>query len=104
MKRIGLLPRILIAIALGIGAGFILPEWAGRIFATFNGIFSEFLSFIIPLLILGLVAPAIADLGKSAGRMLLVTVAIAYVMSVAVGLFTTMVPVSLIISISAVFT
>lgn len=88
MKRIGLLPRILIAIALGIGAGFILPEWAGRIFATFNGIFSEFLSFIIPLLILGLVAPAIADLGKSAGRMLLVTVAIAYVMSVAVGLFT----------------
>ncbi len=88
MKRIGLLPRILIAIVLGIGAGFILPEWAGRIFATFNGIFSEFLSFIIPLLILGLVAPAIADLGKSAGRMLLVTVAIAYVMSVAVGLFT----------------
>lgn len=88
MKRIGLLPRILIAIALGIGAGFVLPEWAGRIFATFNEIFSEFLSFIIPLLILGLVAPAIADLGKSAGRMLVVTVAIAYVMSVAVGLFT----------------
>ena len=88
MKKIGLLPRILIAIALGIGAGFVLPEWAGRIFATFNEIFSEFLSFIIPLLILGLVAPAIADLGKSAGRMLVVTVAIAYVMSVAVGLFT----------------
>ena len=88
MKRIGLLPRILIAIAMGIGAGFVLPEWAGRIFATFNEVFSEFLSFIIPLLILGLVAPAIADLGKSAGRMLLVTVAIAYVMSVAVGLFT----------------
>ena len=88
MKRIGLLPRILIAIAMGIGAGFVLPEWAGRIFATFNEVFSEFLSFIIPLLILGLVAPAIADLGKSAGRMLLVTVAIAYVMSVAVGMFT----------------
>lgn len=88
MKRIGLLPRILIAIALGIGAGFVLPEWAGRIFATFNEVFSEFLSFIIPLLILGLVAPAIADLGKSAGKMLVVTVAIAYVMSVAVGMFT----------------
>ena len=88
MKKLGLLPRILIAIALGIGAGFLLPQWAGRIFATFNQIFSQFLSFIIPLLILGLVAPAIADLGKRAGKMLLVTVGIAYAMSVAVGLLT----------------
>ena len=45
---------------------------------TFNGIFSEFLGFIIPLIILGLVTPAIADIGKEAGKMLVVTTLIAY--------------------------
>ncbi len=84
--RIGLLPRIIIAILAGIGAGLIFPLWAGRIFATFNAIFSSFLGFIIPLLIVGLVAPAIADLGKKAGKMLGVTVLIAYVMTFAVGM------------------
>lgn len=76
--RIGLLGRIIIAIALGILFGNFLPETIIRIFVTFNGIFSEFLSFIIPLIILGLVAPAIADIGKQAGRMLVVTTLVAY--------------------------
>lgn len=49
-----------------------------RIFVTFNGIFSEFLNFSIPLIIVGLVTVAIADIGKGAGKMLLVTALIAY--------------------------
>ena len=65
--RIGLLGRIIIAIALGILFGNFLPEFAVRIFVTFNGIFSQFLGFIIPLIILGLVTPAIADIGSQAG-------------------------------------
>lgn len=73
-----LLPRIIIAICLGIGAGYVLPEWAARVFVTFNGVFSEYLGFIIPLLIVGFVAPAIADLGSRAGKMLLVTALLAY--------------------------
>lgn len=76
--RIGLLPRILIAIALGIGLGHLFPQSIVRLFATFNGLFGELLSFSIPLIILGLVTVAIADIGRSAGRMLLITVAIAY--------------------------
>lgn len=76
--RIGLLPRILFAILLGVVLGNVMPLWSVRIFVTFNGIFSEFLGFIIPLIIVGLVTPAIADIGKGAGRMLLVTVLIAY--------------------------
>ncbi len=80
MKKIhiGLLPRIIIAIALGILFGNVLPAWAVRIFVTFNGIFSEFLNFIIPLIIVGLVTPAIADIGKGAGKMLVATALIAY--------------------------
>lgn len=57
-----------------------------RIFITFNGIFSQFLGFAIPLIIVGLVAPAISDIGKTAGKMLIVTVAIAYGSTVFAGL------------------
>lgn len=80
MKRlkIGLLARIIIAITLGIGFGNVLPGELVRVFVTFNGIFSEFLGFIIPLIILGLVTPAIADIGKEAGKMLVITTLVAY--------------------------
>lgn len=84
--RIGLLARIIIAIALGIGAGFIFPDWLSRIFTTFDSIFSNLLGFIIPLLILGFVAPAIADIGRKAGAMLGVTVLIAYLMTFGAGM------------------
>lgn len=76
--KIGLLGRILIAIALGVLLGNILTLPWVRIFATFNSIFGQFLGFIIPLIILGLVTPAIADIGKGAGKLLLITVGIAY--------------------------
>ena len=84
--KIGLLGKILIAIALGIGLGLIAPAWLVRPFITFNGIFSQFLGFAIPLIIVGLVAPAISDIGKTAGKMLIVTVAIAYGSTVFAGL------------------
>lgn len=76
--KIGLLARIIIAIILGIAIGTVFPAPLVRIFVTFNGIFSEFLNFSIPLIILGLVTVAIADIGKGAGKMLLITALIAY--------------------------
>ena len=76
--KIGLLARIIIAIILGIAIGTFFPAPLVRIFVTFNGIFSEFLNFSIPLIIVGLVTVAIADIGKGAGKMLLVTALIAY--------------------------
>lgn len=84
--KIGLLGKIIVAMALGVGLGFIVPEWTVRIFLTFNGIFSQFLGFIIPLIILGLVTPAISDIGKTAGKMVLITVAIAYGSTIFAGL------------------
>lgn len=81
-----LLLRILVAIALGIGAGFVFPGWLASVFATFNAVFSSLLNFVIPLLIVGFVAPAIADIGRRAGAMLGVTVAIAYLMTFGSGM------------------
>ena len=76
MKRIrfGLLPRIIIAIALGVALGNVMTEPWIKPFVTFNAIFSQFLGFLIPIIIVGLVTPAIAGIGKTAGKMLLVTV------------------------------
>ncbi len=62
--HLGLLPRILIAIVLGIVFGLFLPRPAVRLFVTFNSIFSNLLQFLIPLIIIGLVTPAISDIGK----------------------------------------
>ena len=84
--KIGLLAKIIIAIAAGVLLGIVAPAWMVRIFITFNGIFSQFLGFAIPLIILGMVAPAISDIGKKAGKMLLVTVAIAYGSTIFAGL------------------
>ena len=76
--RISLLGKVVIAIAAGILFGQFLPNGIARIFVTFNALFGEFLSFSIPLIIVGLVVPAIGDLGKGAGRLLLLTALIAY--------------------------
>lgn len=80
MKKIvnSLLFKVFVAIVLGIVFGLYMPEWFNRIFATFNAFFGQFLSFAIPLIIMGLIMPAISDLGKEAGKMLLLTAAIAY--------------------------
>ena len=84
-RRIGLLPRVIIAILLGIALGYFLPAPAVRVFLTFNSIFSQFLGFMIPLIIIGLVTPAIAGIGKGAGKILLATVVIAYVDTIVAG-------------------
>ena len=86
MKKQGLLPRIIIAIVMGILIGNVLPEAWVRIFVTFNDVFSQLLSFLIPLIIIGLVVPAIADIGRSAGRLLLLTVGLAYADTIIAGL------------------
>ena len=86
--RISLLGQVLIAIAAGILLGQFLPIPLARVFVTFNGLFGNFLNFAIPLIIIGLIIPAIADLGKGAGRLLLITALIAYGSTIFSGFFT----------------
>ncbi len=86
-KKPGLLLKVLISIILGIIFSTFSPDWFVRIFITINSLFGNFLSFIIPLLILGLIAPGIADLGKGAGKLLIITVIIAYGSTIFSGFF-----------------
>ncbi|MFB9053219.1 dicarboxylate/amino acid:cation symporter [Formosa undariae] len=80
MKRLSsnLLFKVFLAMVLGVVFGLYLPESVNRIFTTFNSFFGQFLSFSIPLIIMGLIMPAISDLGKGAGKLLVLTAAIAY--------------------------
>lgn len=84
----GFLWAIVFAIALGIIGGWYLPHWTVRLFLTFSAIFSQFLEFMVPLLIIGLIAPSIAELGKGAGRLLVYTIGLSYVFTVFAGVFT----------------
>ena len=85
--KIGLFVKVLIAIALGALLGLIAPEVLVRIFKTFNVLFSQLLKFIVPLLVLGLVTPAIANVGRGAGKMLLAVMGIAYLSTICSGFF-----------------
>ncbi|PSL32943.1 Na+/H+-dicarboxylate symporter [Planomicrobium soli] len=83
--KFGLLPRIALAIILGIVIGSIAPESVIRIFATFTTVFGNFLKFIVPLIILGFIAPGIAKLGKGSGKLLGFATAFAYLSTIFAG-------------------
>jgi Na+/H+-dicarboxylate symporter len=72
---------------LGVLLGHVMPDFGVRLMNTFCGLFDQLLKFFIPLIIVGLVTPAIADVGGRAGRMLLLTVVLAYAFTVLSGLF-----------------
>jgi len=77
-KKLGLVPKLIIAIILGILIGQFLPEGFCRVIVTASGLFSTFLKFIIPLMIVAYVTMGIADLSQGAGRLLIITVCLAY--------------------------
>ena len=95
LEQSGILIWVLVAIVLAlvlgsvtIGDSHIMPSALGDVFVTFSTIFGQFLSFSIPLIIIGLVTPAIADLGKGAGYWLGLTAALAYASTMFAGFLT----------------
>ncbi len=95
LRRIPLLGWILLAIVLGVALGPVMPKWLGDVFLTYNSIFSGFLGFAVPLLIFGLITPAIAELGQGAGKWLGITAGIAYTSTILAGLLAYVVSVAL---------
>jgi len=83
--RIGLVSRLLIAIVLGIFAGFVLPEPIIKIAVTFSELFSKYLAFIMPLMIIGFVVAGISDLTQGAGKLLGITTLISYSSTIVAG-------------------
>lgn len=86
--KIPLALKLVIAIILGVIVGQFgfLPEIFFQALKTLSGLFSEFLSFIIPLMIVGLIIPGIAELAEGAGKLLGITVAISYGSTIVAGI------------------
>ncbi|ABS34466.1 dicarboxylate/amino acid:cation symporter [Clostridium botulinum] len=90
MKRLGLLTKLVLGIIFGILIGMISKTLGMyhvvRALNTFSGLFGGFLNFCIPLIIVGFVAPGIADLGKGSGKLLGITVLFAYLSTIIGGM------------------
>jgi Na+/H+-dicarboxylate symporter len=83
--RIGLVGKLLIGIVIGILLGLWAPAPVNRVIITASGLFSLFLRFVIPLMILAFVTMGIADLTQGAGKLLCITGGIAYGSSLIAG-------------------
>ena len=84
MKKIfaSLPARLLIAIVAGILLGLVLPESAMQVVVTLKYILGQLVTFCVPLIIIGFIAPSITKLGSNATRMLGVAIVLAYVSSI----------------------
>ena len=85
MKKLNLLTRLLLAIALGVFLGKVADATTIKVLATFNSLFGDFLKFCVPLILLGFVTPGIANLERSAGKLLFITAILAYTSTVLSG-------------------
>lgn len=85
--KLGLLPQIILAIIFAVVLGTFMPKPIVRTFATFNSIFGNFLSFIVPLLIVAFIAPGIAQLGRGSGKLLGLATFFAYFSTIIAGFF-----------------
>ncbi len=83
MKVLKSLPfRLLLGIVLGILLGLVLPRGAMVVVVTIKYVLGQLITFCVPLIIIGFIAPSITRLGNNATRMLVVAVCIAYVSSI----------------------
>ena len=89
MKIIKSLPfKLLVGVVLGILIGLVIPNGGIlQVIVTVKYILNQLISFCVPLIIIGFIAPSIVKLGSNASRMLGVALLIAYVSSVGAALF-----------------
>ena len=86
-KRIPLIAKLIIAVTLGIILGSTLPTSIIRVFVTFSSIFSAFLGFTIPLIIVGFIVPGISQVSNNAGKLLGLSTGVAYISTIIAGTF-----------------
>lgn len=79
--------RLLLGVAIGIGTGLVFNESIMNVVVTLNYIMGQLISFCVPLIIIGFIAPSITKLGKNASKMLGIALVLAYVSSLGAALF-----------------
>ena len=74
--------RLILGIFAGILCGLVFPESVMKVVVTLQYIMGQLITFCVPLIIIGFIAPSITKLGTNASRLLGVAVVIAYVSSI----------------------
>ena len=74
--------RLLAGVVIGILVGLMANEAFMNIIVTVKQLLGELITFCVPLIVIGFIAPSITRLGKNASRMLMVALILAYVSSV----------------------
>lgn len=85
-KKLGLVPKLILGIIAGILIGSFMPKGFVQVLITISNLFSAFLKFVIPFIIIGFVTAGIADLATGAGKLLGITTAISYGSTIIAGL------------------
>lgn len=85
--NIPIIAQVILAMLLGAVQGLFMPSWFIRIFVTFNDFFGQFITFLMPLIILAMVAGSIANSQQNAGKMLTVTITLVVLSTFVSGLF-----------------
>ena len=86
-KLLNSLPfRLLAGVIIGILVGLVANETFMNIVVTAKQLLGELITFCVPLIVIGFIAPSITRLGKNASRMLMVALILAYVSSVGAAL------------------
>lgn len=86
-KLLNSLPfRLLAGVIIGILVGLVANETFMNIVVTAKQLLGELITFCVPLIVIGFIAPSITRLGKNASRMLMIALILAYVSSVGAAL------------------
>ena len=81
--------RLILGIAVGILCGLVFPESVMKVIVTLQYIMGQLITFCVPLIIIGFIAPSITKLGANASRLLGVAVIIAYASSICAAFMST---------------
>lgn len=81
--------RLLLGVVVGIGAGLYADESLMQVILTCKSLLGYLITFCVPLIIIGFIAPSITRLGQNASVMLRVAITLAYISSIGAAFFST---------------
>ena len=88
--------RLIVALVIGTGLGQLFGESAMKVVVSIQYILGQLITFCVPLIIIGFIAPSITRMGSNASKMLGLAVVIAYLSSICAAFLSTLAGYSLI--------
>ena len=81
--------RLILALAIGIGLGQVFGEGVMKVVVSLQYVMGQLITFCVPLIVIGFIAPSITRMGSNATKMLGISIVLAYVSSVLAAFLST---------------